>query len=191
MSKNLWVVCLLLLNFGNVSAEPQGFYFYASLGGFGDIYTKNGGDICNAWHDSLSASDSYIIYPAVQISYFSQVIGGIDRPGVSCLITTDDGFFPTSDGRKYFVGSLSIGLTADPEIYALYDSNNDSLSCPAIGDPIDPVSGNSHQKQTLIELDTLHPINLDLYFNSNRTERWRHTYSRSVYISNYDFFAAL
>ena len=42
MSKNLWVVCLLLLNFGNVSAEPQGFYFYASLGGFGDIIPKMG-----------------------------------------------------------------------------------------------------------------------------------------------------
>ena len=79
-------------------------------------------------------------------------------------------------------GSLGIGsgkLTS----YALVGSLDNNQPNICTGNPIDPVTGNKLQREGLIEIDSIYPIKLDLFYNSNRLEKWRHTFNRTLSFS--------
>ena len=63
-----------------------------------------------------------------------------------------------------------------------YYGNNHGNIC--VGNPINPVSGSKIQKESLISTEGIQPIMLDLYYNSANLDKWRHSYSRSIYFSN-------
>ena len=69
------------------------------------------------------------------------------------------------------------------EFYALPSPLDDNQPNICTGNPIDPVAGNKLQREQLIKIDSTYPIKFDLFYNSNRLEKWRHTFSRSLSFS--------
>lgn len=55
-----------------------------------------------------------------------------------------------------------------------------TLGSCTIGNPVDPGTGNKHQVEEIIRFSSINPINLDLFYSTTRSERWRHSYHRSV-----------
>jgi len=102
---------------------------------------------------------------------------------------------PIQDGAPFgeFTGSCIIGdCDGIPLAYSYYTkelytvvpttSNNQPNMCT--GNPIDPVTGNKLQREHLFEIEAIHPITFDLYYNSNRLEKWRHTFNRTLTFSS-------
>jgi len=83
----------------------------------------------------------------------------------------------TIDGTHGTASATGISV-AKKYYLAAHDEDSSLKSC--VGNPIDPATGNKYQQESLITLSGIHPVNLDLYFNSKRPEKWRHSYSRSV-----------
>ncbi|MBT8134294.1 MAG: hypothetical protein KJO03_07265, partial [Gammaproteobacteria bacterium] len=92
-----------------------------------------------------------------------------------------------------FTGSCHIGLCDGiPLAYAYYTKELYTIAPPldnnqpnmCVGNPIDPVTGNKFQKEHLLELEAIQPITFALFYNSNRLEKWRHSYSRTMSFSS-------
>lgn len=64
--------------------------------------------------------------------------------------------------------------------YKIDTPDNDTPLNSCVGNPINPATGNKHQFEPLIALSGVHAINFNITYNSQRQEKWRHTYSRSV-----------
>jgi len=79
------------------------------------------------------------------------------------------------------------------ELYTVMPSLDNNQPNICTGNPIDPVTGNKLQRENIVHIDAVYPIIFDLYYNSNRIEKWRHTYSRTLSFSStpngprYDF----
>ena len=67
-----------------------------------------------------------------------------------------------------------------PYKYELIAPIKDKPLESCVANPIDPTSGNKFQFEPLIQLSATKSINFDLIYNSQRQEKWRHNYSRSV-----------
>jgi YD repeat-containing protein len=92
--------------------------------------------------------------------------------------------YPPYGAACYYESGGSNFVRMSPERYGLFDDANygDSERC-VVGNPIDLVTGNKRQKEPLIRLEAPHLIEFNLYFNSRRLEKWRHSYSRSLKVS--------
>jgi len=86
-----------------------------------------------------------------------------------------------SDCNSTPLSYLFLGL----EAFSLAIPTNPNVPNMCVGNPVDPVTGNKHQKEQLIEIDSPHPITFDLYYNSNRLEKWRHSFTRTLSFSSY------
>ena len=102
---------------------------------------------------------------------------------------------PIVDGGSYgeLTGSCVIGECdgtplAYPhwttELYALPISPDNNQPNVCTGNPVDPVTGNKLQQEYLIKTNSLYPLVLNLFYNSNRLEKWRHTFSRDISFSS-------
>ena len=103
---------------------------------------------------------------------------------------------PVHDGAPYgeFAGSCRMGdCDGIPLAYSYWTRELFTLAPPldnnqpniCVGNPVDPVTGNKFQREKLIEIDSIHPIVFNLLYNSNRLEKWRHTYSRTLSFSSF------
>jgi len=104
----------------------------------------------------------------------------------ACLSFGSDGTIvgieeaPLVGARCYFDTGNSIFVYWSPDRYGLFDDADYEDSNRCVGNPVDLVTGNKRQKESLIRLEAPHPLVFNLYFNSRRLEKWRHSYSRSV-----------
>ncbi|HEB56777.1 MAG TPA: RHS repeat protein, partial [Gammaproteobacteria bacterium] len=60
---------------------------------------------------------------------------------------------------------------------------DDTLQQCTVGNPIDPVTGNKIQYEPLIKIEAIQPIEFYLVYNSQRIEKWRHSYNRTLSFS--------
>ncbi|MCW8955544.1 MAG: RHS domain-containing protein [Gammaproteobacteria bacterium] len=102
----------------------------------------------------------------------------------------DEGWPVCTYGVSYWEMHVTIYTVPDQFSVAVPDDGNPQ-SCPAIGNPINPTTGNKFHKEPIVNINAIFPIDFNLYYNSMRIERWRHTYSRSINIntalSRYNF----
>ncbi len=77
-------------------------------------------------------------------------------------------------------GDMGLVAYATRYTYIMDTANEDIPINSCVGNPIDPTTGNKFQFEPLIQLAGAHPIHFDLVYNSQRPEKWRHNFSKSV-----------
>ncbi|RLA20871.1 MAG: hypothetical protein DRQ62_10025, partial [Gammaproteobacteria bacterium] len=69
--------------------------------------------------------------------------------------------------------------------YSLGDNlEENSKQCNKVGNPINPVTGDKFQVETLIYIDAVQPLIIDLIYNSSSLSKWSHSYNRRLTFSN-------
>lgn len=89
-----------------------------------------------------------------------------------------------SASQNQFPFSITLTIASRRTEYSLATPLNNNQPNLCTGNPIDPVTGNKLQREQLIEINAVHPITFDLYYNSNRLEKWRHSFSRTLSFSS-------
>ena len=107
-----------------------------------------------------------------QMGSLTQIITGDGRPNFSCILVCGPG--------KNCSGNIGVPVYATDYQYIMGSLNNDRLLNECVGNPINPVSGNKYQFESLITQSGLHAINFNLIYNSQRQEKWRHSFTQSV-----------
>ena len=109
------------------------------------------------------------------------------RPSASCIF---ERCLPLQPCREV---NSNVALTVDDEFALGLPIDDDTKSCPLVGNPINPSTGSKIHKVSLIGIESKYPLVYDLFYNSSRLERWRHSFSRSMKssltseTSRYDF----
>ena len=148
------------------------FCFFTNTNSYAEQYWTDGisyynslSQLCNA---KASASGGELCDVSPIISYLGTLQQG------SCWIGGPD----CSSARWY-------SYTTD-ERYTLASSlDNNQNTCPLVGNPVNPVTGNKFQRESIIQINALEPLNFDLIYNSERLEKWRHTFSRNLSFSSF------
>ena len=148
-----------------VVAEEQGDYYWQTVLNGRVLTVPNPGAACDAWLSALRSSDVNGVFDW----QMGEMI--VDNyPQATCQVTC------SSCSRNTSVLALSVSAYT----YKLNTPGFDSTSDVCVGNPIDPATGNKFQLEPILQLVSAHPTDFNLIYNSQRPEKWRHSYSQSV-----------
>jgi len=160
--KNTRLILLLTCLYSHVVGSYEiGDYYWQRSG----LTFPDPGSACNHFLAETRASSPNLTWNLDEIVFLNP-----DFPHAGCLLSCEEGCYPR----------LVATAWAAQYSYGIDVPQTDTPVNQCVGNPIDPASGNKFQIEPLIQLDSKHPISFNLFFNSKRPEKWRHSYSQSV-----------